>query len=369
MYYERVCAIDTECYSCTKTIAPYHNHTTPMLHHHKPGIPPQVCDAFKAHAHPDVHLACAKLLAISADHAPLHAQLLDSDAPSLLCKLVASYAAAEHTVHVAMTDTDTTDLSDSAPSQNYVSHAEEKPARDVCKRTDRQQPSTMGASTWLDAFLLQPLVPGDAHTRHCIEQGSTEAAPPTLAAAAAQQKRAIARDGALTAAVALMVALRDTDIADTLCALGYAKHLHALLCATADPPLHVVALQSLASMIAAAPPDAAQQLLAHHGLPTLLHLAQHGTGHCWGLDVCAGAVECLALLAGHPHRGVATAVDAMLPQVVRALQGCMRSRDTGCQAAALAVLAAVASRSCTAPALYKVCVLWVIRVALNALLL
>lgn len=308
---------------------------------------------FQAHFNPGVHLACAKLLALAFDHPPLHEQLLNSVAPSLLCKLVATYAAAEHPVDVVLTDTpqnlQLTCVANHGAAQVHgdVQSGALVPLMPI--GGDASIPP--GASTWLDAFLLQPLVPDDAHQRRCTEMPQETSTP---AAAAAQRVRSTARDGALTASVALMVALRETDVADTLCALGYAKHLHALLCSTKDPPLHVAALQSLASMIAAAPPDAAHQLLAHGGLPTLLQLAEHGSGRCLGLGIRAGAVECLALLAGHHHADITKPVDGALHQVVPALRWCIRSRDAGCQAAALAVLAAVAARSTALPMLFKV---------------
>lgn len=219
--------------------------------------------------------------------------------------------------------------------------------------SDGQAPAASSASTWLDGFLLQPLVPGDAHQPQCTVDDA-HGPPSTPAAAAALRMRTTARDGALAASVALMLALRDTDAAaETLCALGYAKHLHVLLCTTVDAPLHVASLQSLASMLAAAPCDSAHQLLAHQGLPTLLQLAAHGSGQCvGGVGVRSGAVECLALLAGHDDRVVVGAVDGMLADMVAALRGCVV--DRGCRAAALAALAAVATRASTCTALYKV---------------
>lgn len=293
-----------------------------------------MCDIFQAHADPAIHLACAKLLALAFDHPPLHAALLDSVAPSLLCKLLARYATAQHPVDVATVTTPQTMDGAQQPVCTHQDgmHDGMHDGIPVQRAIDNLSAAfstehSLRASTWLDAFLLQPLVPGDSHRSACSEQGAT--APRTPAAAAAARARSIARDGALTACVALMVALRDTDTAvDTLCALGYAKHLHAVLRGTKDLPLHVAALQSLAWMTAAAPPEAAQQLLANGGLPTLVQLAHHGSGRCLGLELRGGAVECLALLTGHHDHAVRECLDRSLVQVVQAVGG--GAAATGC---------------------------------------
>ncbi len=134
---------------------------------------------------------------------------------------------------------------------------------------------------------------------------------------------------------------------------------YAISAPTTTHTTQIIILQSISNMMVPSHPDAPLLLLSNNGLSTLCALATHRSrkrARCLGCSVTQGALECIAMLAGHADASVVHAVDAQVGAVLPVLQAHVGTRNEAAAGCAMAALAMLLSRRGNVGRIYKVCV-------------